>query len=74
MEGSYYLTNIDKNYIRYYAIKSADSKSTDEGTPDPKMPAAPARPKSFVTIDSQMKATQRLAVLNNQFAGRKSNI
>ena len=71
LEGSYYLTNIDKNYIRYYALKTGDSKSTDEGTADPKLPLAPARVKSSATMDSTMKATGRLGALNHQFAPKK---
>ena len=71
LEGSYYLTNIDKNYIRYYALKTGDSKSTDEGTADPKLPLATARVKSSATMDSTMKATRRLGALNHQFAPKK---
>ena len=71
LEGSYYLTNIDKNYIRYYALKTGDSKSTDEGTADPKLPLAPVRVKSSATMDSTMKAKGRLGVLNHQFAPKK---
>ncbi len=40
-DGTYYLTKIDKNYIRYYALKdtSVQSASQDlEGTRSPTLP------------------------------------
>lgn len=56
--GTYYLTNCDKSYIRSYAIKTSDSKPTDAGSANPSLPK----------IIASQTQVDRLTTLNKQFA------
>ena len=52
---------MDKNYIRSYAIKTRDSRVTDEGTPDPKMPS---RAGNAANVVGSVQTVSRLSSLN----------
>jgi len=63
---TYYLTKIDSQFRRFYAIKTPDNKVQPDGTLNPRIPK-----QNTTKLDSNYVATtkteKRLQTLDNQF-------